>query len=76
MRHFGEKKSFLKLSLPNLAKVTNHKANKKTDNYADRRPLNCAEFTVVKYAESDPLSFADGGTRTVQLIPSVDSYFV
>ena len=28
-------------------------------NYADGRPFNCAEFTVVKYAESDPLSFAD-----------------
>ena len=28
-------------------------------NYADRRPLNCAEFTVVKCSESDPLTFAE-----------------
>ena len=26
-------------------------------NYADRRPWNCAE--IVKYSESDPLTFAE-----------------
>ena len=35
------------------------KKRETTINYADRRPLKCVEFTVLKYAESDPWSFAE-----------------